>query len=132
MQNIDPAPQPRNPIAELIAEAIALAVTRPEVIEALRAVYTPPAPVESAPVGLLSKQPTAKAIGISTTTLDRFVAEGAPVHHVGARRMFDISELRTWLDARGRKPANAKPRTDSVDVDDVLSRSGLRLAGGAK
>jgi predicted DNA-binding transcriptional regulator AlpA len=116
-----------NPIAELIAEALVTALTRDEVITALRGIVATPATPRE-PEGLLAKPRAAKALGVSVSTLDRLVKEGAPVHHVGARRMFDIAELRAWLSARGRKPTTPKP-SDRVDVSDVLARSGLRAAG---
>jgi hypothetical protein len=116
-----------NPFAELLAEGIILAIKHPEFAATLRGIVaTPATPPE--PEGLLAKPRAAKALGISVSTLDRLVIAGAPVHHVGARRMFDITELRAWLAPRGRKPTTPKP-SDRVDVSDVLARSGLRIAG---
>jgi hypothetical protein len=82
---------------------------------------------EPEPEGLLSKQKAAKAIGKSVATLGRLVDEGAPWHPVGDRRMFDLVELRAWLEARGRKPTKAKTHDDDIDVSDILRRHGLRV-----
>jgi hypothetical protein len=119
----------RNPIADLLADAIALAVSRPDVIEAMRTVFAP-AHVELKSGGLVARSDAAQAHGVSVSTLDRLTSEGAPVHAVGGRRRYDVTELRAWLDARGQRPANAKPK--AVDVDDVLRRSGLRAIGGPR
>jgi excisionase family DNA binding protein len=116
-----------NPIADLLADAIAIAVQRPEIIAALRAVTAPAAPAEAR--GLVAKAEAARALGVSVSTLDRLARDGAPVHAVGGRRRFDVSELRTWLDARGQVSPRATPSSDRVDVSDVLTRSGLRVAG---
>jgi excisionase family DNA binding protein len=115
-----------NQFAELLAEGIILAIKHPEFAATLRGIVTPTPTPE--PEGLLAKPRAAKALGVSVSTLDRLVKEGAPAHHVGARRRFDIAELRAWLASRGRKPTTPKP-SDRVDVSDVLVRSGLRIAG---
>ena len=83
------------------------------------------APEALAPPPLATKAEAARALGISTGTLDRFVASGAPVHHVGDRRRFDLQELRGWLDARGpsKRPA---VESDPIDVGPALHRAGLR------
>jgi hypothetical protein len=128
MANLRPNDDHRNPLAELLADAIALAVTRPEVILALRAVYTR-LHVEPEPGGLVAPAKAAKALDVSLSTLNRLTTEGAPHHTIGGRRRYDIGELVAWSNARGQRPANAKPKTDNVDVEDVLARSGLRVAG---
>jgi hypothetical protein len=119
-----------NPIADLLADAIAIAVQRPEIIAALRAV-TAPAPAAEAR-GLVAKADAARALGVSVSTLDRLARDGAPVHTVGGRRRYEVRELRAWLDDRGQRSTRATPTNDRVDVDDVLARAGLRLAGGGK
>jgi hypothetical protein len=118
-----------NPLAELLADAIALAITRPDVIAAVRAV-SPHAPIaDTIPGALVAKVDAARALGVSVSTLDRLARDGAPVHTVGGRRRYDVSELRVWLDARGQVSPRATPSSDRVDVFDVLERSGLRIAG---
>ena len=83
--------------------------------------------------GLVNKTVAARRLGKSISTLDRLVAEGAPYRMVGARRMFDVTELVAWCSARGRKPTTpAKKNEDTIDVDGVLHGAGLRVAGTAR
>jgi hypothetical protein len=132
MKKICPAPEIRNPnpLAELLADAIAMAVQRPDVIAALRAIYTP-AHVEAAPETLLAKVDLAKALNVSTSTIDRLCGEGMPCELVAARKRFNLGVCRTWLASRGQRAAAVRP-SDRVDVDSVLGRAGLRMIGGAK
>jgi hypothetical protein len=125
----------RNPLAAALASVL-VDVARvicddAEAITTLRellAAVQPAQPAkEPAPEGLLSKARAAKAIGKSVATLDRLVKEAAPWHPVGDRMMFDLVELRAWLEGRGRKPTKAKTRNDDVDVTDILRRHGLRV-----
>jgi hypothetical protein len=132
MQSISPTPHPRNPLADLLGDAIAIALSRPDVIATMRALFSPATSDRTPPIGLVAKALAAKALGVSTSTLDRLVVEGAPIHPVGSRRMFDVAELRSWLDARGQRPPSARRVRDSVDVDGILHRSGLRAVGGAR
>jgi hypothetical protein len=92
---------------------------------------SPKAPPASAPAtpGLLSASQLAKAIGVSVPTIGRFVTEGMPVEHVGARRKFEALACRAWLATRGKKATKAKPTTtDAIDVAEVLRRAGLQVA----
>ncbi len=80
----------------------------------LTPVAAPAAP--ASPVGaLLTKKQTCAALQISTSTIDRLVVEGAPVHVVGTRRRFDVAELRAWLAIRGRR-ATVASGTDPISV----------------
>lgn len=114
-------------------QAFSFTVTlAPEAAAAFAALFRPapalPAANDSAGP-LRSKAEAARALGVSSTTLDRFVREGAPVEHVGARRRFDLDALRTWLTRRGRKAASVV--ADSVDVSRVVARAGGRTRGQA-
>jgi hypothetical protein len=86
--------------------------------------------------GLQSRALAAKALGISTSTLDRLLAEpdGMPFVQIGKSRKIDIAAAREWLAKRGPKPTTrtAKKKADDVDVTSVLARGGLRAAGGAR
>jgi excisionase family DNA binding protein len=122
-------------LSEQIADALELAVQRPRVIAALHAALravSAPSSVDPAPGSLVAKADAARALGISVSTVDRLARDGAPVHHVGGRRRFDVAEFRTWLDSRGQRSPSAKPVKDSIEVDDVLRGSGLRVAGGGR
>jgi|HubBroStandDraft_2_1064218.scaffolds.fasta_scaffold344784_2 hypothetical protein len=141
MKKICPAPDIRNPnpLADLSDERRSIVEGFAAVLDGVISIANKLAlarqaasvALESSPEAWLPKQQTAKAIGVSTTTLDRFVTEGAPVHHTGARRMFDVSELRAWLDARGKRATSSKP-SQNVDVDSALAGASLRVVGGAK
>jgi hypothetical protein len=122
----------RNPIAELLADVLALALTRPEVIEAARAILAPRPPVEVDAPGLLSKGQLARALHVSTATIGRLDVEGMPHTIVGTRHRYDVDACRTWLASRGRKPTKAKPSDRDVDVSDVLASAGLRVVGGSR
>jgi hypothetical protein len=138
MGNLRPPPQICNPATDLTEERQRIIEGFAAVLDGVISIATklalaggaaPVAPAE--PVGLVAKASAAKALGCSIATLDRLCAEGAPVHHVGASRRFDVAELRAWLDARGRKATKAKP-SDRVDVDRVLTRAGLHAVGGGR
>jgi len=91
----------------------------------------PPAPV---PGGWIDKVTASKALGISVATMDRLVRAGAPVHVVGARRRFDLADLRQWLATRGSAPTTpigvsqpatpAEPADD--DIFDMARQAGIR------
>ena len=91
----------------------------------------PPAPV---PGGWIDKVTASKALGISVATMDRLVRAGAPVHVVGARRRFDLADLRQWLATRGSAPATpisvgqpaipAEPEDE--DIFDLARQAGIR------
>jgi hypothetical protein len=90
--------------------------------------------MQELPVGLVDKATAARAIGISVATLDRLTRAGAPVTTVGARRRFDIPELRAWVKARGRRSTAVVPSTKIMDrqleseVDELARAAGLRPA----
>ncbi len=136
MQNVRLTNEPRNPVDALderqrrIVEGVSalLGEVFAYANERARAAQPAPVTVEQDPPGLMSKPRAAKAIGKSTATLDRLCAEGAPVHFVGAAKMFDLAELRAWLDARGRRPTHAKA-SDRVDISDIAAHHGLRAIG---
>ena len=116
-------PDPLEPLITLLADRIAA-----RVVERLTPILAAPPP-EPMPTGLVDKRTAAKAVGVSMPTLDRLTREGASVHAVGARRRFDIAELRAWFTARGRKPTKASASTakdDDIDVDDIIAAAGLR------
>ena len=122
-----PAPDPFAGLLDALALRLAPLVAD-LVVQQLRAAA--PAPELSS--GLVDKRTAARAVAVSVATLDRFVREGAPVHIVGARRRYDIPELRVWLEARGRRPAAppSSPRAPVVDdeIEDVAHAAGLRHA----
>lgn len=73
----------------------------------------------------LTRDQAAKALRVSKSTLDRAVRRGAPVHHVGKRRRFDLDELRGWFEARGKAAID-----DGADeVGHIARRNGLRVKG---
>jgi hypothetical protein len=111
-------------VAERLAPAVAALV-----VERMQAM----ASAVEAPVGLVDRRDAARAVGVSVATLDRLARDGAPVHRVGARRRFDVVELRAWLEARGRRPAAPRaalpPPRDDVDDAEVIE---LAAAAGIR
>jgi hypothetical protein len=92
------------------------------------------APPASVPGGWIDKITASKALGISVATMDRLVRAGAPVHVVGARRRFDLADLRQWLATRGSEPTTpigmsqpalpAEPEDD--EIFDLARQAGIR------
>jgi len=125
---------PLDALVELLADALAPRVAD-LVVEHLRAAE---APKVQEPAALVDKATAAQWLGISTPTLDRHVRAGAPVHQVGARRRFQVPEVRAWIEARGRRAA--APNTSGrikrdhgadhaeldADVRELAAASGLR------
>jgi hypothetical protein len=122
-----PAPAaPPDPLAGLLDALVDRLAPRVAalVVEQMREAAKADAP--PLPTGLVDRRDAARALGISIATLDRLARDGAPVRRVGARRRFDLDELRAWLEARGRRPAAAtrpvhRRRDDDVDDDDVVA-----------
>jgi excisionase family DNA binding protein len=117
---------PLAPLLNALCERVALRVTE-MVLARLEAQAAPQRPA----TGLVEKREAAVALHVSRATLDRFVRAGAPVHRVGARRRFDVTELRAWLETRGRRPAaprsiRREPVVDDVEIDEIAAASGLR------
>jgi hypothetical protein len=52
------------------------------------------------PIAKLTKAQLAVALGRSTSTIDRYVADGMPCDDAGTRRMFDLQACRAWLRSR--------------------------------
>jgi excisionase family DNA binding protein len=119
MQRVIPESPTRNlseALASTLADAIALAVQRPEVIEALRHAFTPteaPTPKTNG----LTKREIAVALAVSQSTIDRLCAQGMPAWHVGDHRRFDLDECRAWLRERGKAPTTPQP----ADVASIAS-----------
>ena len=83
-----------------------------------------PAPTQSTRVAL---DELARLEGCSRATIRRLVAEGGPVHYLGASPRFDLDEWRAWCDARGRHGTTAAPsKTTSIVGVRLLSRAGGR------
>jgi len=85
------------------------------------------------PSGLLRKSGLARALSISTSTVDRLVREGLPYEPAGSGKRFDLKACRVWLAARGKRPTTAPRRAaaDDIDVSDVAAAAGL-VARGAQ
>jgi hypothetical protein len=132
VKSIRPEPDPRNALASelvnILSDAIAMAVTRPGVIEALRQAFATER-AEVAKTEGLTKIELAKRLGKSTSTIDRLDREpGAPFHYVGDRRVYDLHLYSTWLAGRGKRPTTPAPSNNEIDIDDVASGAGLRVA----
>lgn len=126
-------PAPADPLTKLLGSAIALAITRPDVIAALREAF---GPKEEAPK-LLNAAQLAKALNASKATVLRLAKEpGAPITFTGNSRRFELATFEAWLKTRGQKAALAKapvePDEDPIDVSAVARRAGLRTVGGGR
>jgi hypothetical protein len=133
MPNLRPNDDPRNLLAGFLSSVVATTLRHPDVIEAARALFAAPTPPVEPEAGVLvAKSGAARALGVSVSTLDRLVAEGAPHSTIGGRKRFDIGELIAWSNARGQRPANVKSSKDSTDVSDILEAHGLRAIGGGR
>jgi hypothetical protein len=113
-------------LLQILADAVALAITRPEVIEALRAGLTVKTSEPDTAAGLLTKAQLAKALGKSVSTIDRLDREpGAPFSYCGDTKRYDRDAYASWLAGRGKCATKASKREAEVDVDDVASAAGL-------
>jgi predicted DNA-binding transcriptional regulator AlpA len=112
----------------MLAERVAC-----HVADQLAARPTAPEPATDLPNAWVDKRTACKTLGISTSTIDRLVREGAPVHIVGARRHFNLDEIREWLSVRGSRPTTPPRRVveeavDDAEVVDLAVRAGLHRA----
>jgi len=127
MKNVVPGASPRNPIEQLLSDAIADALTRPEVIAALREVLPRPQIEVPAAPRLLTKAALATALSVSKSTVDRLTVEGMPIAaHVGDARRFDLVSCRAFLAERGHRPTRAHRTNVDVDVREIANDAGLR------
>jgi excisionase family DNA binding protein len=114
-----------------LTAALLKVVQRPET----RAAIVGAATGASANAGdrVVTKAVAAKVLGVSTSTIDKAVAAGAPYVAVGARRRFDVADLRAWFAARGKRSAG-KPVAKKIDVDvaALAERAGLSVAAGSR
>jgi excisionase family DNA binding protein len=107
MKDVTPRGAPCHPLplndvlTEILGNAIALAVKRPDVIEALRATFSAKAEPPVDPDALLSKAQLAKKLAVSVSTIDRLTARGMPVAaHVGDHRRYRLADVEAWLAAQ--------------------------------
>jgi len=84
-----------------------------------------PLPNDGEPV-LVNKTEAARAIGVSTVTLDRAVRMGCPVHHFNGRRRFDVAAVKKWLETEKSKTAAARKEHDPIKVDHLTRALGYR------
>jgi hypothetical protein len=85
----------------MLADAIALTLTRPDVIEALRAAFAAKAEAKGDPDALLSKAQLAKKLATSTSSIDRLTRDGMPVAaHVGDQRRYRLADVLAWMRER--------------------------------
>ena len=124
----------RAPLAEavagVLADALVIALRRPDVVEALRGLTAAPElPTEKPDGALLTKRELAEALSVSCSTVDRLTREGLPIAaHVGDGRRYDLATCRAWRGARGRRPTKASRRSSEpeVAIEDVAESAGLR------
>ncbi len=117
----------------MLGEALAIALRHPQVIEALRATYTTPAPAVSEPH--VQRKVYARMSGVCPATVTRWVEEGMPTIPVGSHDRIDVAVADAWRMARGRAPTKAKPRVEvdpDLDVTGSLASAGLRATGGGR
>jgi hypothetical protein len=75
---------------------------------------------------LVDRRETARALGVSPATVTRLTAEGMPCTHVGDAGRYSLSEVRAWLDARGRQATKAAPsKRETVPGVRLLSRAAV-------
>jgi hypothetical protein len=131
MRNVTSPADERKGIASeielMIANAIGLVLQRPEVVVALRAALATKTEDTPRTTGL-TKSELAKAVGVSSSTIDRSCKEDSPMphHYVGDGRRFDLLQCKLWLASRGKKPTTSPKKTDTIDVEDVIESAGLR------
>jgi phage terminase Nu1 subunit (DNA packaging protein) len=89
------------------------------------------APAEPVSAPLLTTDELVEALGVTRTTVDRYVAEGCPIEEpAGGRKgrgrpnKFSIEAVRAWMHSRG---IDGKPGRPSA-VDKVAARLGKLLA----
>lgn len=119
-------------IVQLIADAFADALARPEVASALRAAVSTG---ESTPARRrLRRKEYAEREGVSRATVGRWIDEGMPTVPVGSTVRIDVDAADEWRIARGRKPtvARSAESDDGIDVTAVARRAGLRAIGGGR
>lgn len=82
---------------------------------------------------IMNRTATAAALGIAKTTLDSWVAEGAPVvsreGRKGVETQYDTAEVLRWWMAR--EAAKAERRADPKDLDAIRARK-LQIEADAK
>jgi transposase len=66
----------------------------------------------SVPRTAMSKSQLAAALGRSSSTIDRYVADGMPYDDAGTRRTFDLETCREWL--RARAPVRTNILTQGI------------------
>jgi hypothetical protein len=133
MANLRPDQDARNPLlaallAQVLGDAIVIAIQRSDVVEALRAAITTDSPTPEKTNGL-TKGELAAALSISKSTIDRLDREGAPHTFCGDHRRYDVGAYRTWLASRGKRPTRTPKGAAEIDVDDVARAGGLHPSG---
>lgn len=100
-------------------------VTIDRIADRVASRLTAPRPAQTRS-GLLDRRGIAAALGCSVSTLDRAAKEpGFPVHLVGARRRFELSEVRAWFARRGSSPT--KPTSGDAEVAGILRAAGIAV-----
>jgi hypothetical protein len=104
----------RDPLGEflgLVLPAILRAIaTDPVALDALRKLrdaLSEPAPEPSKTTGLTKKE-IAAALGVSSSTIDRFDRCGAPHFYCGDTRRYDLENYRAWAAGRGKRAASPR------------------------
>ncbi len=116
-----------NPLAALLAEAIAIAARDPAVVAAVRALVAPAAEPEPTRA---NRPQLAAILGVSVTTIQRFDGEGMPSTKIGKRLVYDVAACRAWLRERPAGPPKRAPKREApVDLSGVR---GLRAVGGGR
>jgi len=88
----------------------------------VRAALTSVAPASATPSPLVDKKECARALGISTTSLDRMTAAGkVPFLRVGDVRRYDFAAVRAALETPAATPTRPAPRERVAGVR-LLSR----------
>lgn len=119
--------------AEALAEAAATRARR-RVDAALVALQNRRAEADVAPaVEHMTRIEYAQSRRVSPATVTRWLAEGMPSIPVGTSVRIEPLAADEWRRNRGRSPTRATPRTrdNDTDVSSIVSRAGLRLAGGS-
>jgi hypothetical protein len=130
MEKICPDTPARNPLADVLAEAIVVALTRPDVIEAMRTLFAKR--TDEATAALLDKTGIAIQFAVSTSTVDRWVRAGCPYTVTASgKKRFDLGEVQAWNSGESQHPRVARAPSGSADISDVIATRGLRVVRGA-